>query len=59
MWYAFATNSDGKHIPYATSPDLVTWTVRERDALPKVGGWSNGQNVWAPDVLQIVRENIL
>ena len=54
-YYAFSTNSGGKHVPYATSPDFNTWTVAAgQDALPTVGAWSNGNNVWAPDVLQVV-----
>ncbi len=57
-WYAFATNNGAQHIPYATSPDFNTWTVAEgQDALPSVGGWSNGNNVWAPDVIQLVRKD--
>lgn len=54
-WYAFSTTSGGKHVPVATSSDFVTWTVTGKDALPKVGEWSTGSNVWAPDVIQRVR----
>lgn len=55
-YHAFATNNGVQHVPYASSPDFNTWTVAAgRDALPSVGAWSNGNNVWAPDVLQVVR----
>jgi len=55
-YYAFATNNGAQHIPYASSPDFNSWTVAAgQDALPNVGAWSNGNNVWAPDVLQVVR----
>ncbi len=55
-YYAFATNNGVQHIPYASSPDFKSWTVAAgRDALPRVGAWSNGKDVWAPDVVQVVR----
>ena len=54
-YYAFATNNGVQHIPYASSPDFKSWTVAAgRDALPRVGAWSNGKDVWAPDVIQVV-----
>jgi beta-xylosidase len=53
-WYAFSTNSDGKHIPTASSTDFVNWVVSSDDALPTIGAWSTGVNVWAPDVIQLV-----
>ncbi|EKM56123.1 glycoside hydrolase family 43 protein [Phanerochaete carnosa HHB-10118-sp] len=54
LWYAFSTNSGGLHVPIATSSDFVTWTVTGQDALPTVGAWSTGGDVWAPDVIQRV-----
>ena len=55
-FYAFSTNAHGHHIPMATSPDFKTWTVKAGyDALPTVGDWSTGANVWAPDVVRLVR----
>nr|AFW16060.1 putative beta-xylosidase [Phanerodontia chrysosporium] len=51
-WYAFSTNSGGKHVPVANSPDFITWTLTGADALPTVGAWSTGGDVWAPDVIQ-------
>ena len=56
-YYAFATGSGGLNIPIATSADGATWTNTNTDALPNVGAWSNGQNVWAPDVVQLVMKS--
>jgi beta-xylosidase len=55
-YYAFATNADGRHIKWATSTNLVNWTVRASDALPTLGAWVNpdwqfpGGGIWAPEV---------
>ncbi|KUL31703.1 family 43 glycosylhydrolase [Actinoplanes awajinensis] len=60
-YYAYATNSDGRHIKWATSSDLVTWAVQDGDALPALGAWadpdwsfpsggSGDHGVWAPEV---------
>lgn len=50
-WYAFATNGNGKNVQSASAPDISgPWTVLSNDLLPTVGAWSNGANVWAPDV---------
>jgi beta-xylosidase len=54
-WYAFATNDGVHHVQIATSNNFETWTYLHQDALPTVGAWSNGNNVWAPDVIQVVR----
>ena len=54
VWYAFATNSLGRKVPMARSNDFNSWSIINGDALPKVGGWSNGVNVWAPDVIRRV-----
>lgn len=57
-FYAFATNNkwsnDTIHIQVATSTDYTTWTVTGEDALPAAGAWSDGNRVWAPDVVQVV-----
>lgn len=59
-WYAFATNGNGVHVQVATSPDFNTWTVLSGyDALPNVGSWSNGGDVWAPDIITLVSTNHL
>ena len=60
--YAFATNNRGYggemiHIQMATSTDNETWTyLQGQDALPTVGAWATGGRVWAPDVVQVVRQ---
>ena len=53
-YYAFATNNGVVNVPFATSPDFDTWTVTGKDALPTLPSWGTG-NVWAPDVVQVVR----
>ncbi|GIF38084.1 family 43 glycosylhydrolase [Actinoplanes xinjiangensis] len=60
-YYAYATNSDGRNIRWATSTDLTTWAVQDSDALPALGAWadpdwtfppggSTDHGVWAPEV---------
>ncbi|GAA1608946.1 family 43 glycosylhydrolase [Actinoplanes couchii] len=60
-YYAYATNSDGRNIKWATSTDLVSWTVQGGDALPTLGAWADpswsfppggpgDHGVWAPEV---------
>ena len=57
-YYSFATSNkwsnDTIHIQVATSTDYTTWTVLNQDALPVPGAWSDGNRVWAPDVVQVV-----
>lgn len=48
-YYAYATNSNGRHIKWATSTDLNTWTVQSSDALPTLGSWADGNWVFGPD----------
>ena len=54
IWYAFSSNSGGKHVPIADSTNFVTWKLLGKDALPAVGVWSTGTNVSAPDAIQRV-----
>ncbi|OTA95508.1 glycoside hydrolase family 43 protein [Hypoxylon sp. CO27-5] len=51
-WKAYATSSNGKKIPVATSTDTWSWTLTGNDALPNPGSWvdPNDQGIWAPDV---------
>ncbi|KAI4865415.1 glycoside hydrolase family 43 protein [Hypoxylon rubiginosum] len=51
-WKAYATSSNGKKIPVATSTDTWSWTLTGNDALPDPGSWvdPNDQGIWAPDV---------
>jgi len=52
-WYAFATNSNGKHVQAAEAPHaLGPWTWLDIDLLPD-GGWTTGNNTWAPDVRRL------
>jgi len=54
-WYAYATNNPGvTHVQVASAPSATgPWTVLKKEALPTVGAWCNGIEVWAPDVRQI------
>nr|WP_274636347.1 glycoside hydrolase family 43 protein [Microbacterium bovistercoris] len=49
-YLAFATGTFGVNIQVASSPDLRTWTVERRDALPKLPTWASSGRTWAPDV---------
>ncbi|KAI8628194.1 glycoside hydrolase family 43 protein [Xylariaceae sp. FL1651] len=51
-WKAYATSSNGKKVPIATSSDTSSWSLTGNDALPNPGSWvdSNDQAIWAPDV---------
>ncbi|KAI0873552.1 glycoside hydrolase family 43 protein [Hypoxylon argillaceum] len=51
-WKAYATSSNGKRVPVATSPDTSSWTLTTNDALPDPGPWvdANDKSIWAPDV---------
>jgi len=51
-WLAFATGMSGLNIRVATSPDLQSWTVERRDALPTLPAWASSGRTWAPDVSQ-------
>ncbi|VDC05883.1 unnamed protein product [Peniophora sp. CBMAI 1063] len=57
-YFVFSTTSAGKHVPVQTSTDFVNWKPLA-DALPTVGAWSNGHNVWAPDVIQLGTDSFL
>ncbi|KAL3421215.1 glycosyl hydrolase family 43 protein [Phlyctema vagabunda] len=52
LWHAYGTNN-GVNVPMATASSIEgPWTV-SGNALPSVGAWSSGANIWAPDVLQL------
>ncbi|RDW69292.1 arabinanase [Coleophoma cylindrospora] len=52
-YHAYATNNGTANIPTAIADSLSgPWSV-VGNALPTTGAWSNGANVWAPDVLQV------
>jgi beta-xylosidase len=52
-WYLFHTNADGRNVPVLTSPDLVTWTPSDADALPRLGAWATVGKTWAPEVIAL------
>ncbi|KAI1497251.1 glycosyl hydrolase [Biscogniauxia marginata] len=51
-WKAYATSSNNKRIPVATSCDTFSWTLTDNDALPDPGPWVSptDRGIWAPDV---------
>ncbi|MEL4319427.1 glycoside hydrolase family 43 protein [Leifsonia sp. YIM 134122] len=49
-YIAFATNSPGLNLQWATSTDLASWTVSTDDALPVLPSWASAGRTWAPDV---------
>ncbi|KAI1825924.1 glycoside hydrolase family 43 protein [Xylaria intraflava] len=51
-WKAYATSSNNKYVPVATSSDAASWKLTTYDALPDPGPWVNPKDkaVWAPDV---------
>ena len=56
-WYAFATSGKGKNSQVAISPSFTDhdWKLlNETDPLPDPGPWATNENVWAPDVIQLV-----
>lgn len=49
-YIAYATNSPGLNVQWATSPDLASWKVSTDDALPTLPSWASTGRTWAPDV---------
>lgn len=59
-WYSFATNGGGKKVPVARAPAVGgPWTVLSNDLMPTAGEWSNGKDVWAPDVRKVGSKYVL
>jgi GH43 family beta-xylosidase len=53
-WYAFGTNGNGHNVQVAQAPAVQgPWEVLDLDLLPVTGNWSNGADIWAPDVRKI------
>lgn len=50
IYYAYATQGNGRNIQTLTSPDLVHW-VPGADALPQLGAWAQTGDTWAPEVI--------
>lgn len=57
-YYAYATNSGGKNIQVASSPDFVHWTLLP-DALPVLPSWSASGLTWAPSVIQLGNQFVM
>jgi len=51
--YAFATNTAGFTIRAATSSDMTTWTVSDKDALTSLPAWASPGKTWAPEVAKV------
>ena len=59
-WYAFATNNGVHNVQVASSPSISgPWTILAQDLLPITGIWSNGANVWAPDIRKVGPKYVL
>ncbi len=54
VYYAYATNGNGKNIQVARSTDLVHWALLS-DAMPTIASWAQpvSSYIWAPDVIQL------
>lgn len=50
MYYAYSTEVGATYVPVIRSVDLVHWQY-VGDALPALPEWSDGFEVWAPDVV--------
>lgn len=53
-YHAFSTSSGGMHVPTRKSAVDQNWAVNNIDALPALGAWSTGEDIWAPDVVELV-----
>ncbi|WP_309102789.1 glycoside hydrolase family 43 protein [Microbacterium sp.] len=49
-YVAFAINSRGGNVQFATSEDLIDWQGSLDDALPDLPAWASPGRTWAPDV---------
>ncbi|MEN0086487.1 MAG: glycoside hydrolase family 43 protein [Leifsonia sp.] len=46
--YAYATNTPAVNVQVATSDDMKTWTLSDRDAMPDLPSWALPGKTWAP-----------
>jgi beta-xylosidase len=53
-YYAYATNSNARHVRVASSTDLESWEILGRDALPHLPDWVIPGKTWAPEVTEVV-----
>jgi beta-xylosidase len=50
VYYAYATNAEGRNIPVMRSTDLRNWSTPV-DALPVLPAWARTGRTWAPSVV--------
>jgi hypothetical protein len=58
LWYAFATNANGRNVQVSASPDLVHW-MPPTDAAPERPGWARPNSTWAPMVAKVAGQWVL
>ncbi|KAM0437869.1 hypothetical protein ACHAPT_002234 [Fusarium lateritium] len=52
-WVSVATNGGGKKMQVATADDMLgKWTLLDKELWPG-NGWTNGNNIWAPDLRRL------
>lgn len=51
--YAYATNTPAVNVQLATSDDMKTWTLSDRDAMPDLPAWALPGKTWAPGPAQL------
>jgi beta-xylosidase len=54
-YYAYATQRPGpnQNLQIATSKDLKSWQLLEKDPLPELPAWATTGRTWAPDVSKV------
>lgn len=52
-YYAYSTESNLRNVQIATSKDLVTWEVLNKDAMPSLPRFALKGRTWAPEVIQM------
>ncbi|HEV7956103.1 MAG TPA: glycoside hydrolase family 43 protein [Marisediminicola sp.] len=52
-YYAYATNDNARNVQVASSADLRSWQVLEKDAFPELPKWVIPGKTWAPEVAEV------
>lgn len=53
-WYAVATASGSVRVQVAKAPaPSGPWTLLDQDLFTDAGAWTNGKDIWAPDIRQV------
>lgn len=53
-WYAFGTASGDTHVQVAKADDPSgPWEYQDMDLLADPGAWTDGSDIWAPDIRQV------